>query len=66
MSNALLSSKIVVTEEAPRIRSFSALPTAVLGTVGLAERGPIGKAVLSTSFEEWPSGSRSARACSAR
>lgn len=55
MSNALLSSKIVVTEEAPRIRSFSALPTAVLGTVGLAERGPIGKAVLSTSFEEWSS-----------
>ena len=53
MSNALLSSKIVVTEEAPRITSFTALPTAVLGMVGIAERGPIGVATLVTSFEEW-------------
>lgn len=53
MSNALLSSKIVVTEEAPRIRSFAALPTAVLGMVGIAERGPVGKAVLVLSFEEF-------------
>ena len=53
MSNALLSSKIVVTEEPPRIRSFSSLPTAVLGMVGLAERGPMDQAVLVTSFEEF-------------
>jgi phage tail sheath protein FI len=53
MSNALLSSKIVITEEPPRISSFTALPTAVLGMVGIAERGPIGTATLVTSFEEW-------------
>ena len=53
MSNALLSSKIVVTEEAPRIRSFASLPTAVLGMVGIAERGPVGKAVQLLSFEEF-------------
>jgi len=53
MSNALLSSKIVITEEPPRIQSFTALPTAVLGMVGLAERGPMDTAVLVTSFEEF-------------
>lgn len=53
MSNALLSSKIVVTEEPPRISTFASRPTAVLGMVGITERGPIGKAVLCTSFEEF-------------
>ena len=53
MSNALLASKVVVTEEPPRIQSFASLPTAVLGMVGLAERGPMDTAVLTTSFEEW-------------
>jgi len=53
MSNALLASKIIVTEEPPRIQSFTALPTAVLGMVGIAERGPMDKAVLVTSFEEF-------------
>lgn len=55
MSNALLASKIVVVEEPPRIQSFASSLTAVLGMVGLAERGPMDKAVLVTSFEEFVS-----------
>lgn len=53
MSNALLSSKNVVVEEPPRIRSVTALPTAVLGMVGVTQRGPIGVARRYTSFEDW-------------
>lgn len=53
MSNALLASKIITTEEPPRISSLTAAPTAVFGLVGLAERGPMDVATLSTSFEEW-------------
>lgn len=53
MGNQLLASKVVIVEEEPRIRSIAALPTAVLGAVGLTERGPVGKAVLVTSFEEF-------------
>lgn len=53
MPDALLSSKVIVTEEAPRIRSITALPTAILGLVGVTVRGPIGVARLYTSFETW-------------
>lgn len=53
MSNALLSSKIIINEEPPRIRSVVAQPTAVLGMVGITERGPVGSAALYSSFEEW-------------
>ncbi|WP_095957875.1 MULTISPECIES: phage tail sheath protein [Myxococcaceae] len=53
MSRELLSSKIVVEEEEPRIRGIPAAPTSVAGAVGLAERGPIGQAVLCTSFDEY-------------
>ena len=53
MSNALLSSKTVVTEEAPSIGKITALPTAVLATVGVTQRGAIGVAKFFTSFEEW-------------
>lgn len=49
----LLSSKIVIQEEEPRVRGLPSLPTAVLGIVGLAERGPIGTATRVTSFEEY-------------
>lgn len=52
-SQALLSSKIVVNEEPPQIRSITAQPTAVLGMVGIAERGPIGQPVLCLSYEEF-------------
>jgi phage tail sheath protein FI len=53
MGNQLLASKVVIVEEEPRIRSIAALPTAILGAVGITERGPVGKAVLVTSFEEF-------------
>ena len=49
----LLSSKVVVVEEEPRVRSISSVPTAVAGFVGIAQRGPIGVATLVTSFEEY-------------
>jgi hypothetical protein len=53
MGAQLLASKVVIVEEEPRVRSVAALPTAVLGAVGITERGPVGKAVLCTSFEEF-------------
>lgn len=53
MSNALLASKVIVTEEPPRVGTLSVQPTAVLGMVGIAERGPMDTAVLCTSYEEW-------------
>lgn len=48
-----LSSKIVVVEEEPRVRGIPSSPTAVVGAVGVTERGPVGKATLVTSFEEF-------------
>jgi hypothetical protein len=53
MGAQLLASKVVIVEEEPRVRSVAALPTAVLGAVGVTERGPVGQAVLVTSFEEF-------------
>jgi len=49
----LLSSKIIIREEPPQIRSITALPTAVLGMIGITQRGPVGQPVLVLSFEEW-------------
>ncbi|MGN6108834.1 MAG: phage tail sheath family protein [Kofleriaceae bacterium] len=49
----LLSSKVVIEEEPPRIRSIAAAATSVLGAVGIAQRGPIDQAVLCTSFDEY-------------
>jgi phage tail sheath protein FI len=53
VGSQLLASKVVIVEEEPRIRNIPALPTAVVGAVGVTERGPIGQAVLVTSFEEF-------------
>ncbi|WP_338869404.1 phage tail protein [Myxococcus stipitatus] len=53
MSRELLSSKVVVVEEEPRVRGIPSAPTSVAGAVGLAERGPIGKPVLCTSMEDY-------------
>jgi uncharacterized protein len=46
MSGQLLSSKIVIVEEEPKVRGIPSAPTSVAGAVGLADRGPIGQAVL--------------------
>lgn len=53
MGGQLLSSKVVVVEEEPRVRGIPSLPTSVAGAVGITERGPIGQAVLVNSFEEF-------------
>lgn len=53
MSNAFLSSKIVVREESPGVRQFTAGPTAVLAMVGLTEKGPVASPLRFTTFEEW-------------
>ena len=53
MSGQLLASKVVVVEEEPKVRGIPGLPTAVAGMVGITERGPIDRAVLCSSFEEF-------------
>src|SRR3979490_885122 len=53
MSNQLLASKVVVVEEEPRLRNITALPTAILGAIGITERGPVGQPALVTSFEDF-------------
>ncbi len=54
MSNsaALLSAKVAIVEEEPRVRTIQAAPTAVTGCVGVTERGPFG-ANLVQSFAEY-------------
>lgn len=47
----LLSSKVAIIEEEPTVRGIPSAPSSVAGAVGLAERGPIGEALLCTSFE---------------
>jgi len=49
----LLSSKVIIGEEEPNIKSFPTLPTAVLGIQGIAERGPIAQRTLVSSYEEF-------------
>jgi len=53
MSGQLLSSKVVIVEEEPKVRGIPSGPTSVAGAVGLTERGPIGQAVLCSSFDEF-------------
>ena len=53
MSGQLLSSKVVVVEEEPRVRGIPSAPTSVAGAVGVTGRGPVGRAVLINSFEEF-------------
>ena len=53
MSGQLLSSKVVIVEEEPKVRGIPSAPTSVAGAVGLTERGPIGQAVLCSSFDEF-------------
>ncbi len=53
MSGQLLSSKVVIVEEEPTVRGIPTVPSSVAGAVGLTERGPIGQALLCSSFEEY-------------
>lgn len=53
MSNALLSSKVVIEEEEPSIRTIEAVQTSIVAAVGITERGPIAEPVLVTSFDEF-------------
>ncbi len=53
MSGQLLSSKVVIVEEEPRVRGIPSAPTSVAGAIGLTERGPVGQAVLCSSFDEY-------------
>ncbi len=53
MSGELLSSKVVVVEEEPRVRGIPSAPTSVAAAVGVTERGPIDTPVLCSSFEEY-------------
>ncbi len=55
MSGQLLSSKVVVVEEEPKVRGVPSAPTSVAGAVGITERGPIAEAVLCTSFDDYDS-----------
>jgi hypothetical protein len=50
-----LSSKVIVVEEEPKVRGIPSAPTSVAGAVGIAERGPIGEALLCSSFDEFQS-----------
>lgn len=49
----LLSSKVIIEEEPPRVRGITAAATSVLGAVGIAQHGPLDQAVLCTSFDEY-------------
>lgn len=47
------ASRVDVEEEEPRVRGIPSAPTSVFGAVGVAERGPVGKAVLCTSPDRY-------------
>lgn len=49
----LLASDVVIEEETPQVRAIPSLATAVLGAVGVTERGPVGESVMTQSPDEW-------------
>jgi phage tail sheath protein FI len=49
----LLSSRVVIEEEEPRVRQLPTLATSIAGFVGVTERGPVGEKKLVTSFAEF-------------
>lgn len=53
MSKELLASKVVITEEEPRVRQILGVPTNILGMIGITEKGPVGELTRTTSFDEW-------------
>ena len=50
---ALLSSKVVVVEEEPRVRGIAASASSVAGMVGVTQSGPVAQAVCCTSLSEF-------------
>jgi hypothetical protein len=48
-----LSSAVIIQEEAPKMRSFPVLPSAVLAIEAITERGPIATPTLVTSWDEF-------------
>lgn len=48
-----LASEISIQEEPPAVRQVPNLPTAVVGAVGVTQKGPVGQSVVSTSPDEW-------------
>lgn len=53
MGNELLSSKVIVQERPPGLRTIQGVPTAVTGLVALTERGPVRLPRLMTSWAEY-------------
>jgi phage tail sheath protein FI len=53
MSNQLLSSKVIVSEQEPNVRPVDGVATSVAGMLGITERGPIGVPTLVTSPDEY-------------
>lgn len=53
MTQELLASKSVVREVPSQIRKIESAPTAVLGLVGVTEKGPVGVATKTTEWEEY-------------
>jgi hypothetical protein len=54
MSSAqLLSSKIIIQEEPPALRTIQGVATSVGMCVGITRKGPIGVATLCTSYAQW-------------
>lgn len=53
MSAQLLSSKIVLQEEPPSLRTITGVATGVTACLGVTLRGPVGEPTLLTSFESF-------------
>lgn len=53
MGAELLSSKIVIQEEPPKLRTIQGVATAVGACVGITRKGPIGVATLVTSYAQF-------------
>lgn len=53
MASQLLSSRVAIEEEEPRVRPIQAIQTSIACMVGVTERGPINVPTLVTSFDEY-------------
>lgn len=49
----LLSSKVAIEEEEPKVRPITAVQTSIVCVVGVTERGPLSTPTLVTSFDEY-------------